>query len=117
MRRTITGGIALAGALLVSAGCTAEPESGIVTEKEYEPSHSSVTQDCKTTTTTRNGRTTSSTTCTPRTVYYPECYEIDYEDDSTGETLEGEDCVSEDLYNALEVGDKYWKGMKPDDVA
>ncbi len=115
MRRTITGGIALAGALLVSAGCVAEPESGIVTEKEYEEAETKTYQDCKTTTKTTNGRTTSTTSCTPRTTYYPECYEIDYEDPETDET--GEDCVSEDLFNALEVGDEYRKGMKPNDVA
>ena len=115
IKRTITGGIALTGMLALSAGCVAEPESGIVTEKEFEEAHSSITQDCRTTTTTRNGRTTSNTTCTPRTVYYPECYEIDYEDPATDET--GEDCVSKALYDALEIGDEYRKGMKPDDVA
>lgn len=115
MKRTITGGIALAGVLLVSAGCVAEPESGTVTEKEYEEAETETYQDCKTTTTTRNGRTTSSTSCTPRTTYYPECYEIDYEDEATDET--GEDCVSEELYEALEIGDHYFKGMKVSDVA
>lgn len=115
MKRTITGGIALAGALLVSAGCVAEPESGTVTEKEYEEAETETYQDCRTTTTTRNGRTTSTTSCTPRTTYYPECYEIDYEDPETDET--GEDCVSEELYEALEIGDHYFKGMKVSDVA
>jgi len=113
--RTIAGTAALFGALVFSAGCVAEPESGTVTEKEYEEAHSSTTQDCRTTTTTRNGRTTSTTNCTPRTVYYPECYEIDYEDEATGET--GEDCVSEELYEALEVGDHYTKGMKVSDAS
>lgn len=115
MHRTITGGVALAGILILGAGCTPEPESGTVTEKEYEKAYSSTTQDCRTTTTTRNGRSTSTTSCTPRTVYYPECYEIDYEDEATDTT--GEDCVSEELYEALETGDEYWKGMKPSDAA
>lgn len=115
MKRTITGGIALAGILVLGAGCTPEPESGIVTEKEYEKARTTTTQDCRTTTTTRNGRATSTTSCTPRTTYYPECWEIDYEDEATDAT--GEDCVSEELYEALEIGDEYRKGMKPDDVA
>lgn len=106
--------IVTAAGLLALTGCALEPESGTVMEKEYEEAHSQITQDCRTTTTTRNGRTTSTTNCTPRTIYYPECYEIDYEDESTGET--GEDCVSEDLFNALEIGDDYWKGMKTNDA-
>lgn len=114
MKRTITGGIALAGVLAFSAGCVAEPESGTVTEKEHEEAHSTTTQDCRTTTTTRNGRTTSTTNCTPRTVWHPECWEIDYEDPETGEA--GEDCVDSELYEALEIGDTYTKGMDASDV-
>lgn len=115
MKRTIVGGVALAGILVLGAGCTPEPESGIVTEKEHEEAETETTQDCRTTTRTTNGRTTSTTSCTPRTEYHPECFEIDYEHEATGET--GEDCVSEELYEALEIGDEYRKGMKADDVA
>lgn len=115
MNRTITGGIALAGILATGAACTPEPDSGIVTELEYEKAWSMTTQDCRTTYTTNNkGITRSSTTCTPRTVYYPECWEVDYENEA--EEATGEDCVSHDLFEALEVGDQYTKGMSPDDA-
>lgn len=114
-KRTITGGIALAGALALTAGCAPEPESGIVVEKEYEEAYSVTTQNC-TNRYDSKGRYTGQT-CYPSTQYYPECYEIDYESqDPEAERTEGEDCVGESLYNALQVGDEYWKGMGASDV-
>lgn len=116
MKHTMTGTVALAAVLAAAtAGCTPEPESGTVVEMEHEKAYSMTTQDCQTRYTTRNGRTTSTTTCTPRTVYYPECWEVEYENEA--EEATGEDCVSEELFNALEVGDEYRKGMSPSDVA
>lgn len=114
-KRTITGGIALAGILVLGSACTPEPESGIVTELEYEPASFITSQNC-TYRYDAKGRYKGQT-CVPYTTHFPECWDVDYEDDSTGETLEGEDCVSEDLFNALEIGDNYFKGMKVSDVA
>lgn len=99
-----------AGAALATASCAAEPESGIVTEKEYEEAYSITTQNC-TNRYDSKGRYVGQS-CYPSTQYYPECFEIDYESqDPDAERTEGEDCVSEALYNALEVGDLYTKGM------
>lgn len=114
MHFSIRGGIAT-GVLLVAAACAAEPESGIVTEKEHEEAYSVTTQSC-TSRYDAKGKYQGQT-CYPVTQYYPECWEIDYESqDPEAERTEGEDCVSEDLYHALEVGDEYRKGMTPGDV-
>jgi hypothetical protein len=116
MNRTIKGGIALAGVLALGTACAAEPESGIVTEKEYEEAYSITTQNC-TNRYDSKGRYVGQS-CYPSTQYYPECFEIDYESqDPEAERTEGEDCVSEALYNALEVGDEYHKGMGVSDVS
>lgn len=115
MHRTITGGIALAGILVLSTGCTPEPTSGIITEKDYEAPSFIVHQNCTYRYDTK-GRYVGQT-CSPWTQHFPECFEIDFEDDSTGETLEGEDCVPEDLFNTLEIGDHYFKDMSVSDAA
>lgn len=112
MNRIIMG-TALAGVLALSAGCAIEPESGTITEMEYEEAYTETTQRC-TSQYDAKGKYKGQT-CVPVTNYYPECWEVDYEDEATGET--GEDCVSEDLYNALEVGDDYYKGMKVSDAS
>lgn len=112
MNRSVIGGVAAAAALALT-GCTAEPESGTVTEKEYEAAYFTTTQSC-TSQYDAKGKYKGQT-CVPVTNYYPECYEVDFYDEATD--TEGEDCVTEDLYNALSVGDEYRKGMSVNDVA
>ena len=104
---------AAAAIIAATAGCTPEPTSGTVTELDYEPESFFTSQMC-TSRYDAKGRYTGQT-CTPVTTYYPECYEVEYEDDSTDTT--GEDCISEELYEALEIGDLYTKEMKVSDVA
>jgi hypothetical protein len=103
---------AAAAILAATAGCTPEPESGTVTELEYEPETFFTSQVC-TPRYDAKGRYKGQT-CTPTTTYYPECFEVDYEDEATEAT--GEDCVSEELFEALEVGDLYTKGMTASDA-
>lgn len=101
---------ALAGLFIAAAGCAAEPTSGIVTEKDYEPPSFVIHQNC-TTRYDAKGRYAGQT-CSPWTQHFPECWEIDFDStDETTDAAEGEDCVSEDLYDALDIGDAYRKGM------
>jgi hypothetical protein len=93
--------------LAATAGCEAEPNSGIVTELDYEPETFFTSQTC-TPRYDAKGRYKGQT-CVPTTTFYPECWEVDYEDEATGAT--GEDCISEELFNSLEVGDLYTKGQ------
>lgn len=105
-----------ATALLTAAACAPEPQSGIVTDKDYEPPSFVIHQNC-TTRYDSKGRYAGQT-CSPWTQHFPECWEIDYDStDDTTEATEGEDCVSEDLYDALYIGAEYRKGMSADDVA
>lgn len=112
MKRTIAGGIALAGALVVSAGCTPEPTSGVVEELEYEPDSYYTSYSCITRYNSKGQY--AGQTCTPYNTYVPECFDVDYYDEATD--TEGDDCVSEALFNALEIGDTYTKGMTADDM-
>lgn len=99
-------------AVLTASACAAEPESGIVEELEHEEAYSDTTQIC-TSQYDAKGKYKGQT-CRPSTTYYAECYEVDYYDEDTDTS--GEDCVGEDLFEALEVGDEYFKGMEVSDV-
>lgn len=82
---------ALTWAVVVLVQEAAEPDSGIITGKEYHAESTWIW--CH--------PVGKATLCTPQTT--PECYEIDYADgDSTGDA-----CVSSDEYRTYEIGGRY----------
>ena len=80
-------------------GEVTEPDSGTITEMEHEEGYYEM--DC-----------VSYDYCVNE--WNPPTWCLWYED-AAGE--EGDACVKEELYNALKVGDDYFKGMKVSDAA
>lgn len=107
-------GLAVAGLLLTSlAGCAT---SGTVTSKRFEeggyrysPGTTTWTTEC-----TTSGGFPPTTTCrqvpggtTSDFRHEPECYRLTFKNEN-GRT--GQDCVTQQVYAELEVGDHYERG-------
>lgn len=103
--------VVLLGTLLLPAVIACDPEQphGIVVEKEYEPERQKLqTRPVTTCTTSRDPRTSRTvTTCQRGSETYwktsPECWELDVMTDAGQEE---EYCVTEEEWNAVEVGDR-----------
>lgn len=108
MRSRVLAVVGIGAAVLIALSACESVTSGTITEMEHEEAEWDTENVCRTITTpvTRNGRTTttSRTECTPQQVYDPESWCVTFED---AEGREGFDCISEERYNSLEIGDFY----------
>lgn len=101
----IIGGIALGLIVIGGVGVwvyteTTEPDSGVITDMEYEPEHWDSGVECL-------PKSGGGVECLPYNDYYPATWCIWYED---AEGNEGDDCTSKARYESFDIGDTYTKG-------
>lgn len=100
----VVGGVVVVGLLGVGGYWiyteSAEPDSGVITDMEYEPEHWDSGVECL-------PKSGGGVECLPYNDYYPATWCIWYED---AEGNEGDDCTSQARYESFDIGDNYTKG-------
>lgn len=77
-----------------------EPLDGTVSSKEYQEPYDYPTESCTT--------TNKVTSCYTTWHHVDECWYVEYEHtDEKGIVTTGDDCTTETIYNALQIGDHY----------
>ena len=91
--------------LLIFVGCATKITEGEVIEKQFTPAHSNLMTVPLTIT---NGKT-ATIVSVPYMYYYPEKWEITIQDwdDTEGKMVTATYRVTKEVYNAVEIGDKF----------